>query len=74
VPIRRNTATVRLSQVVGLRSVRRSRQDFGFAQNLAEGPALALGVSESTLIDMTGAYAGILNGGSAVKPYGLIDL
>jgi penicillin-binding protein 1A len=27
--------------------------------------------SESTLIDMTGAYAGILNGGSSVTPYGL---
>ena len=35
------------------------------------GPALALGVSESTLIDMTGAYAGILNGGVSVTPYGL---
>lgn len=69
-----NTATVRLSQVVGLDAVRKVAQDFGFASNLAEGPALALGVSESTLIEMTGAYAGILNGGSAVKPYGLIDL
>jgi penicillin-binding protein 1A len=28
-------------------------------------------VSESTLIDMTGAFAGILNGGSSVTPYGL---
>jgi penicillin-binding protein 1A len=45
--------------------------DFGVAQNLADGPALALGVSESTLIEMTGAFAGILNGGSAVTPYGL---
>jgi membrane peptidoglycan carboxypeptidase len=26
------------------------------------------------LIEMTGAYAGILNGGSSVTPYGLIDL
>ena len=38
------------------------------------GPALALGASESTLIEMTGAYAGILNGGSSVTPYGLIEL
>ncbi|MEM6577973.1 MAG: penicillin-binding transpeptidase domain-containing protein, partial [Pseudomonadota bacterium] len=36
--------------------------------------ALALGASESTLLEMTGAYAGILNGGSAVMPYGLIEL
>jgi membrane peptidoglycan carboxypeptidase len=33
-----------------------------------------LGASESTLIEMTGAYAGILNGGSSVTPYGLIEL
>ncbi len=38
------------------------------------GPALALGTSESTLIEMTGAYAGILNGGSSVRPYGLTEL
>ena len=40
----------------------------------AQANALALGASEATLIDMTGAYAGILNGGSAVKPYGLREL
>ncbi len=42
--------------------------------DLAQGPALALGASESTLIEMTGAYAGILNGGSSVTPYGLVEL
>ena len=42
--------------------------------DLADGPALALGASEATLIEMTGAYAGILNGGSSVTPYGLVDL
>jgi membrane peptidoglycan carboxypeptidase len=47
---------------------------FGIKNDLAAGPALALGASESTLIEMTGAYAGILNGGSSVTPYGLIDL
>ncbi|MEZ5885799.1 MAG: PBP1A family penicillin-binding protein [Paracoccaceae bacterium] len=69
-----NTATVRVSQMAGLDAVRAVAQGFGFASKLAEGPAVVLGVSESTLIEMTGAYAGILNGGSAVKPYGLIEL
>ncbi len=31
-------------------------------------------MSESTLIEMTGAYAGILNGGSSVRPYGIEEL
>ena len=69
-----NTATVRVSEAVGRDAVRKVATDFGFAQNLADGPALALGVSESTLVDMTGAYAGILNGGSSVKPYGIVEL
>lgn len=69
-----NTATVRVSQAVGLEAVRQVATQFGFASKLAEGPAMALGVSESTLIEMTGAYAGILNGGSSVKPYGLVQL
>ena len=32
---------------------------------------MALGVSEATLLEMTGAYAGILNRGVSVTPYGL---
>ncbi len=69
-----NTATVRVSESVGLAAVKKVATDFGFASDLADGPAVALGVSESTLIEMTGAFAGILNGGSSVQPYGLIDL
>lgn len=69
-----NTATVRVQEEAGRDAVRKVAEDFGFGHDLAKGPALALGVSESTLIDMTGAYAGILNGGSSVQPYGLTDL
>ncbi|SPH22834.1 Penicillin-binding protein 2D [Ascidiaceihabitans donghaensis] len=70
-----NIPAVKISESVGRDLVRRVAVDFGIGdENLAQGPALALGASESTLIDMTGAYAGILNGGSAVTPYGLVDL
>ncbi|MBL9062092.1 transglycosylase domain-containing protein [Tabrizicola sp.] len=67
----RNIPAVRVSEAVGRDLVKQVATDFGLAQNFADGPALALGVSESTLIDMTGAFAGILNGGSSVTPYGL---
>lgn len=67
----RNIPAVRLSEAVGRDLVRKVAADFGVAQNMPDGPALALGVSESTLIEMTGAFAGILNGGSSVTPYGL---
>ena len=69
-----NTATVRVGMSVGLDAVRKAASDFGFASDLAAGPAVVLGVSESTLLEMTGAFAGILNGGSSVRPYGLTDL
>jgi membrane peptidoglycan carboxypeptidase len=70
----RNIPAVRLSEQVGRENVRNVAAMFGIESDLAAGPALALGASESTLIEMTGAYAGILNGGSSVTPYGLIDL
>ena len=54
--------------------VRTVAEQFGINSDLAQGPALALGVSESTLVEMTGAYAGILNGGTSVTPYGLVSL
>lgn len=70
----RNIPAVILSEEVGREAVSTVARGFGIESDLATGPALALGVSESTLIEMTGAYAGILNGGSSVTPYGLVDL
>ena len=69
-----NVPAVKISESVGRDLVRRVAGEFGIQSDLALGPALALGASESTLIEMAGAYAGILNGGSSVTPYGLIEL
>ena len=70
----RNIPAVKVSETVGREAVRTVATGFGIRSNLADGPALALGASESTLLEMTGAYAGILNGGSSVTPYGLMEL
>jgi penicillin-binding protein 1A len=69
-----NTPAVRVSEAMGRARVREVANQFGLRSELAEGPALALGASEATLIDMTAAYAGILNGGIAVRPYGIQSL
>ena len=69
-----NIPAVKVAESVGLDLVRKVAEDFGIRSDLAQGPALALGASESTLVEMTGAYAGILNGGSSVTPYGLVEL
>ncbi|WP_380056390.1 transglycosylase domain-containing protein [Falsihalocynthiibacter sp. SS001] len=69
-----NIPAVRISESVGRENVRTVAEMFGIQSDLAAGPALALGASESTLLEMTGAYAGILNGGRSVTPYGLSEL
>ncbi|WP_370300722.1 transglycosylase domain-containing protein [Pseudooceanicola sp.] len=69
-----NVPAIKVSEQVGRDLVRQVAEGFGIRSDLAAGPALALGVSESTLIEMTGAYAGIMNGGSSVTPYGLTEL
>jgi penicillin-binding protein 1A len=70
----RNIPAVKIAMAVGLDKVRNIAKGFGVSGDLALGPALALGASEATLLEMTGAYAGILNGGSSVQPYGLREL
>ena len=69
-----NIPAVKVFDRVGREAVANIASDFGIESDLAVGPALALGTSESTLLEMTAAYAGILNGGSSVEPYGLIEL
>lgn len=69
-----NTSTIRLQEAVGRDNVRRVAQDFGFAHDIMASPSMGLGVAETTLLEMTGSYAGIRNGGTAVRPYGLIEL
>ena len=69
-----NVPAVKLAVESGLDVVRTVAEQFGIASDLAQGPALALGASEASLLEMTGAFAGILNGGSSVTPYGMTDL
>ncbi|WP_298498104.1 transglycosylase domain-containing protein [uncultured Maritimibacter sp.] len=69
-----NIPAVKLFEDVGRDEVVRVAEGFGIKTDLAAGPALALGASETTLLQMTGAFAGILNGGSAVTPYGMSSL
>ena len=69
-----NIPAVKISESVGRDLVMQVSRDFGIYRDLHDTPAMALGTSEATLVEMTGAYAGILNGGSSVKPYGITEL
>ncbi len=66
-----NTATVRLALETGLPRVREMAQRLGVSADLAPGPAIALGTSEATLLDMTGVYATIADQGRRVEPFGI---
>ena len=69
-----NSAAVRISEAVGRQRVREVARGFGLSNTLAQGPAVALGASESTLLDMTAAYAGFLNLGQSTPPWGIRGL
>ena len=69
-----NTIAVKISERAGRERVRAIAHDFGIDSPIADGPALALGASEVTLTELTGAYAGILNGGRRSRPYGMTGL
>ena len=48
--------------------------DLGISSDIANGPAVALGVSEATLIEMTAAYAAFANGGRLAIPTGIREI
>lgn len=68
-----NAATVALAQEVGIENVAAAASELGIDAPLTKGPALALGASEVSLLDLTGAYASVRAGNSPVEPWGVID-
>ncbi len=69
-----NTPVVRVIQEVGPRSVVRMAQRLGISSPMQALPSLALGTSEVTLLEMTGAYAAFANGGTAVIPHAILQV
>jgi penicillin-binding protein 1A len=64
-----NTPVVRLVQDVGPRAVVRTAQRLGVSSALQANPALALGTSEVSPLELTSAYAPFANGGTGVVPH-----
>ena len=67
-----NAATVRLAQDVGVGAAAAVAHDLGVTTPLPEVPALALGAGEVSLLELTGAYAAIADGGVR-RPPRLVD-
>lgn len=63
-----NTAALRLARRVGLESLVRKAREMGISTPLNPVPGLALGQSEVTLLELTGAYGAVANGGFWQQP------
>ncbi len=64
-----NTVAVRLQYDVGVRKVMATARRLGIKSELRASPSLALGASEVSLMEITGAYASFANGGRRVEPH-----
>ncbi|KJE33759.1 penicillin-binding protein [Thalassospira sp. HJ] len=64
-----NSIAVQLSLEVGLDKVIKKARDMGVSSELKPEPSLALGTSEVSMLELTGAYAIVANGGFAVFPH-----
>jgi penicillin-binding protein 1B len=68
----RNTAAVRVALDVGLDAVAQAAADLGIAGPLPRVPALALGVAETSLLELTAAY-GVFAAGGVLRPPTLVS-
>ncbi len=64
----KNTVAARLVEDVGARDVARTARRMGITSDLEAVPSLALGTSEVSLLELTGAYATIAAGGTRRPP------
>jgi len=69
-----NTVAVRVGQRAGVHNVLRTARKLGITSNLPDDASLALGTGEVSLIELTGAYAAIANGGGRVIPHGITEI
>jgi penicillin-binding protein 1A len=64
-----NSVAVRLILETGSKEAVEVARRLGIVSPLKAQPALALGASETNLLELTGAYAPFANGGLAARPY-----
>ena len=64
-----NTAAVRLALTVGVAKAAATAHRLGIASELRPDATLALGTSEVTLLELTGAYGALASGGRLIEPH-----
>lgn len=66
-----NVASARITQDIGVQEVIRTARDLGVKSYLNPWPALSLGTSRMTLLELTSAFAAVAAGHYPVTPVGL---
>lgn len=69
-----NSVAVRVSEAVGRRRVAAMAERLGLRGPIPRDPAIALGVAETSLVEMTGAFAVLANKGRAAMPYAIREI
>lgn len=69
-----NVIPVRLAQAFGRGKIVETARAVGIRSELIVTRALPLGVTEVTVLDMTGAYTVFANGGRQATPYAVIEI
>ncbi|MBE9202994.1 PBP1A family penicillin-binding protein [Synechocystis salina LEGE 06099] len=69
-----NVVALRVAQTVGLGEIIALAKDFGVNSPLGKEPGLVLGQSETRVLEMTGAYGAIANGGMWNRPHGIVNI
>jgi penicillin-binding protein 1A len=64
-----NTVAVRLQYDIGVKRIVAVAQRLGVISELRPGPSLALGTSEVSLLEITGAYTAFANSGRRIDPH-----
>ena len=64
----RNLMTIRLSDKIGMKKILDTARDFKIEQYMDSNLSMSLGSGLVTLLDLTNAYAMIVNGGKEINP------
>ncbi|NVJ90914.1 MAG: penicillin-binding protein 1A [Methylocystaceae bacterium] len=66
-----NTISAKIAHKVGFKRVVETAHRMGITSDLQATPAISLGASEVTLLELSAAYGPFANGGYGVFPYGI---
>lgn len=67
----KNTVAAQIGEEVGTSTIANMARRFGISTPINTGPSMVLGTSETRVIDMTKAFAGVAAGGRNISPFGI---